>query len=72
MDSEAIIMANRGRRSAEAIKRRQCGIKVQHNTPEAAYLVMQKLIAQQPTDIFAVYKCPFCGQYHVGHKHLQK
>jgi rubrerythrin len=46
-------------------RRRQCGEKVRHAT-EAEARREAELLSQEHGKPFAVYRCPWCGQWHVG------
>lgn len=49
--------------SKRAVRRKACGGKVRYSTEHAAVCAMIKISSLG----LAVYKCPFCGSYHVGH-----
>ena len=49
--------------SKRAVRRKSCEGKMRHATEDAAICAMKKT----PSLGLAVYRCPFCGSYHVGH-----
>lgn len=49
--------------SKRQVRRKQCAGKVKHPTEQAAIAAM---VRTAPTGL-AVYRCAFCGAYHVGH-----
>lgn len=53
--------------SKRAIRRKACTGKTQHDTIEKAYGHKHSLLALGETNI-DVYKCKFCGFWHVGHR----
>ena len=44
-----------------------CGTKVKYDTPASAY-VRKSVIEKRDLYTVNIYKCPFCGSYHIGHK----
>jgi rubrerythrin len=46
-------------------RRRECGEKVRHAT-EAEARREAELLSQEHGGAFSVYRCPWCGQWHVG------
>ena len=49
--------------SKRQVRRKQCAGKVKHPTEKAAMAAM----VRTPSTGLAVYRCGFCGAYHVGH-----
>lgn len=50
-------------------KRDSCDGKVRHDSPDAAHIHLNRLIASGSTPYrWHVYKCRFCPSWHVGHK----
>ena len=49
--------------SKRQVRRKQCAGKKKHPTEQAAIVAM----VHTPATGLAVYRCGFCGAYHVGH-----
>jgi hypothetical protein len=49
--------------SKRLVRRKQCAGKIKHATEQAAITAM----IHTPGTGLAVYRCKFCGSYHVGH-----
>lgn len=56
-------------------KARSCGRKQRHSTRADALAHMLSLVRDTGTPVGAmsVYRCPYCGHWHVGHrKHTRR
>lgn len=54
--------------SQRAIRTRSCTSKKRHGTFEAADYAMRRLLRMKAGDgRLEVYRCRFCGGFHVGH-----
>lgn len=54
--------------SKRRLRRRQCEGKVKHATAENAAIAIRKVHrAKGHQGQMHAYRCPFCGQFHVGH-----
>lgn len=54
--------------SKRAIRRKRCGTKQQFATQQAALGAIVALARKTGVKGLTPYRCPFCRQYHFGHK----
>ncbi len=53
--------------SKRHVRRKSCGDKVGHLTVQAGFVAIAKLNRRGPQGLMAVYRCRYCGMYHIGH-----
>lgn len=54
--------------SKRRLRRRSCERKVRHEDPGAAWAMVKRLHRTKGDQgNLQVYRCPFCGGWHVGH-----
>ncbi|MDR1162721.1 MAG: hypothetical protein LBM17_02640, partial [Candidatus Accumulibacter sp.] len=53
--------------SKRRIRRNVCGRKIRHATEAAARAAIRSLRRAGVLAALTPYRCPFCGQFHVGH-----
>jgi hypothetical protein len=54
--------------SKRALRRKSCTGKVRHTSAQAAQAARRALFLPQGyTGLINVYRCHFCGGYHIGH-----
>jgi hypothetical protein len=53
--------------SKRHVRRKSCVGKVGHLTARAGFVAIAKLNQRGPQGLMAVYRCRYCGMYHIGH-----
>lgn len=55
----------------EELRRATCGRKIQYDTRMHAQSAAEIVSFREPAFIVP-YLCPFCGKWHIGHKHKRR
>lgn len=60
--------------SKRRVRNRACGRKKRHESQETATKEMNRLIRVRRVgdSPLSVYRCPWCGGWHVGHRPMQR
>lgn len=53
--------------SKRHLREKACTGKIRYTTPEQAYSARRSTNRKHYTGPMNVYKCKFCGGYHIGH-----
>ena len=53
--------------SKRRLRRKQCETKIKHESRSNAFSALRSLLKRDNKWFMTVYKCKFCGKWHIGH-----